>query len=142
MNKWRDRFLEMTTLIGSWSKDDSTKVGAVITDAKNRVISIGFNGFPHGVKDGETDRSERLRRTCHAEVNAILFAKQDLDGYSLYVSHPPCSQCTAKLIQAGIKTVHYYEGRHDFIERWKEDLDSSEAMMTEAGVQFFKVARP
>ena len=142
MNKWRDRFLEMATLVGSWSKDNSSRVGSVITDQRNRVVSLGYNGPPHGVEDAEMSREEKLRRTIHAEANALLHSKQDLEGCTVYVTHPPCAQCTAKLIQAGIKTIHYYEGRHDFVERWKEDLDSSEAMMTEAGVQFFKVSRP
>ena len=41
--------------IGSWSKDPSTKVGAVIVDDKNRIVSVGYNGFPRGVEDSEKD---------------------------------------------------------------------------------------
>lgn len=142
MNKWRNRFLEMAAVVGGWSKDDSTKVGAVVTDSRNRVISLGFNGFPHGVCDDAVPRDEKLRRTVHAEVNAILTAGRDLEGCTIYVTAPPCAQCTAKLIQAGIKTVVCFEGRADFVARWAEDLASSEQMLREAGVTLSKVERP
>lgn len=141
MNKWRDRFLDMALLVGSWSKDESSRVGCVITDTRNRVVSLGYNGPPHGVEDSDMTRDEKLRRTIHAEANALLHAKQDLEGCTAYVTHPPCAQCTAKLIQSGIKTVYYFEGRDDFVSRWKDDLDSSEAMMKEANVTFYKVGR-
>ena len=51
--KWDKRFLELAKLVGSWSKDPSTKVGAVIVDCNNRIISVGYNGFPKGVKDNK-----------------------------------------------------------------------------------------
>ena len=53
LTKWDNRFLELAKLIGSWSKDPSTQVGAVIVDNNNRILSIGFKGFPKGVEDSE-----------------------------------------------------------------------------------------
>lgn len=50
-NKWDFRFLDLAKFISSWSKDPSTKVGAVITDWDNRIVSIGYNGFPKNVHD-------------------------------------------------------------------------------------------
>jgi len=142
MSKWDDRFLEMASVIGSWSKDSSTQVGCVIADKRNRIVSLGFNGPPHGVDDSDMEREERLRRTIHAEANSIIHSKRDLDGFTLYVTAPPCAQCTAKLIQAGIGHVYCYEGRADFVSRWADDLECSEKMLQEANVQFTKVARP
>lgn len=48
LKKWNMRFLEMAKMVGSWSKDPSTQVGAVIVDDDRRVISLGYNGFPKG----------------------------------------------------------------------------------------------
>jgi len=76
--RWHKRFLEMAKLISTWSKDPSTQCGAVIIDAKKRVISMGFNGFPSGTSDDPDlyqNREKKYKRVIHAEKNAILFAK-------------------------------------------------------------------
>lgn len=129
--KWTKRFLDLATLVGSWSKDNSTKVGAVIVDERNRILSVGFNGFPHGVTDTLTDRDEKLRRTIHAEENALLFANRSVEGCTIYVTHHPCARCTAKLIQVGISKIIYLNALSD---HWGEEVCSSEIMLTEAGV--------
>ena len=61
LKKWNMRFLEMAKMVGSWSKDPSTQVGAVIVDDDRRVISLGYNGFPKGVADNQRldDRKEK-----------------------------------------------------------------------------------
>ncbi|GAM63531.1 dCMP deaminase [Vibrio ishigakensis] len=99
--------LSNAELVGSWSKDPSTQVGAVITK-KNRIVSVGFNGYPHGISDSaDTDeRDMKYLKTLHAEENAILFAKRDLDECEIWVTHFPCPNCAAKIIQTGIKAVH------------------------------------
>jgi len=43
--KWALRFLGLASYISKWSKDPSTKVGAVIAQG-NRIVSLGYNGFP------------------------------------------------------------------------------------------------
>ena len=71
--KWDRRFMEMARLVASWSKDPSSKVGAVITRGKF-VVSVGFNGFPQGVVDSEerlTNRELKYPMILHAEINAI-----------------------------------------------------------------------
>ena len=93
--KWDYRFLDLAAVVASWSKDGSTKVGAVITDPDHRVVSLGFNGFPRGLDDVDLPREEKLRRTLHAEENALLFASRPLDGCSIFVTHPPCARCAA-----------------------------------------------
>ena len=138
MNKWDKRFIELASHISKWSKDPSTKVGAVITDSKNRVVSVSYNGFPVGVDDDEkhyADREVKLSRTVHAEANAILFAKQDLEDCTLYVyPFPPCNSCASMIIQAGIKAVHAPEPTPEQQERWADSFNTSYAMFEEAGV--------
>ena len=51
MNKWDKRYLELAKEISTWSKDPSTKVGAIAVSDQGGVIAQGYNGFPRGVVD-------------------------------------------------------------------------------------------
>lgn len=134
-SKWDNRFLDLAELVASWSKDDSTHVGACIVDASNRVVSLGYNGPPQGVKDGFVDRDQKLRRTLHAETNAILFANKDIAGCTLYVTHPPCAHCAAMIIQRGIARVVFIAPAPGFTARWAEDVREAKNLFEEAGVK-------
>ena len=137
MTKWQSRFLDLARLVGSWSKDPSSKVGAVIVDPQNRIVSTGYNGLPVGVEDTESrlgDREVKYKMILHAEENAIMFAKQKLDGCSLYVTTmPPCSHCAALIIQSGIKRV--YTPVVEIPERWRQSDELTRKMFSEAGVE-------
>ena len=104
IDKWDRRFLELAKTVAGWSKDPSTKVGAVITIG-NRIVSLGYNGFAAGVDDSVEryqDRDFKYAAVLHAEENAMLFARGDIRGCIIYTwPMPPCSRCAAKLIQAG-----------------------------------------
>jgi len=106
---WDLRFSQMAKLVSTWSKDPSTKVGSVIVRPNKTVASIGFNGFPRGVPDNPEhyeNRTMKLAITKHAEENAILFAREELEGYVLYVYPlPPCTHCAGDIIQRGISRV-------------------------------------
>ncbi|MBC7000932.1 cytidine/deoxycytidylate deaminase family protein [Photobacterium sp. BZF1] len=136
ISKWEVRFFQMAELVGSWSKDPSTQVGAVITKG-NRIVSVGFNGYPHGVSDSADtdDREMKLLKTLHAEENAILFAKRDLADCDIWVTHFPCPNCAAKIIQTGISTVHCPEQTEDFLSRWGDKIQVSQEMFEQAGVR-------
>ncbi len=134
--KWDTRFLGLAAHISAWSKDPSSQVGAVITDG-NRIVSLGYNGFAAGVEDKEerlTDRHCKLNLTIHAEENAMIFAKRDLRGCTVYVTHPPCPRCASKLIQEEFERVVYINPSDDFLSRWADDLELSSEMYQEAGV--------
>lgn len=135
-SKWASRFFQMAELVGSWSKDPSTQVGAVITEG-NRVVSLGFNGYPHGVSDraNTEDRELKYAKTIHAEENAILFAKRDLADCEIWVTHFPCPNCAAKIIQTGIAVVHCPAQSEDYLSRWGDKVKISESMFAEAGVR-------
>lgn len=138
MNKWDERFMDMAHLVATWSKDPSTKVAAVCVDG-NRVVSLGFNGFPRGTDDSPelyADRERKYKRVLHAEQNAIAFANRDLAGCTIYVTHAPCSRCVAQIIQAGITQVVCPNpwADNDYMSRWRDDVLETEAMCREAGV--------
>lgn len=140
--KWDLRFIELAQHVARWSKDPSTKVGAVITDSKNRIISLGYNGFPRDVPDDIIDREHKLRCTIHAEENAMLFAQRSLEGTTCYVTQPPCATCAAKLIQAGVSRVVFAEATDDFASRWWKDIALAESMYRHAGVRVSIVSVP
>ena len=137
MTKWDTRFLGLAAHISAWSKDPSSQVGAVITDG-NRIVSLGYNGFAAGVEDKAErldDRACKLNLTIHAEENAMIFAKRDLTGCTVYVTHPPCPRCASKLIQEEVDRIVYIAPSEDFLSRWADDLELSTEMYREAGVE-------
>lgn len=131
---WHKRFFDLADLIGSWSKDPSTKVGAVIVRPDRTIASVGYNGFPRGVEDVYTTRDAKLLRTVHAEANAILAAQESLRGYTLYVTPlHPCANCAAFIIQSGIMQVHYRIGIRG--SAWLEHYEAMKDMFEQAGVK-------
>ena len=140
---WNRRFLELASFISNWSKDTSTKVGAVIVDCNRRIISTGYNGFPIGVSDDQErleNRDFKYKAILHAEENAIMFAKKDLSRCSLYVSSlPPCSHCASLIIQSGIKNVYTWE--QEIPERWQESINITKTMFKESGVSLNYVVK-
>ena len=145
MTNWQSRHLELAQFISTWSKDPSTKVGAVLFREDGSIISMGYNGFPRGVKDDPklmSDRGIRLKMTLHAEVNAILAAGRNgtnLSWAQLAVTRHPCSQCAAQLSQAGIKYVRYISDP-DFEERWADDITIARNIFRQTGVKLVKVS--
>lgn len=108
LTHWDWRMMAMAKLVATWSKDPSTKVGAVIADREHRVVSVGYNGYPMWMPDtAVTDpRNIRLGKTIHAEVNAILNAGRPIPvGSTLYTTFPPCDRCMVQIIQTGVHTV-------------------------------------
>ncbi len=136
MTDWSRRFLSLAEHIAQWSKDPSTQVGAVIVDPCRRIISTGYNGLPQGVDDTDNrlhTREIKYEMIVHGEINAILFAKQDLLGSTLYTwPFMPCSRCAGIVIQSGIKTV---VAPLNDSPRWKDSFQLSQTMFAEAGVQ-------
>jgi len=137
--KWDRRFLMDAAHHSVWSKDPSTKVGALIVDNLRRIISTGYNGPAKGVIDSDDrffDRELKLALTLHAEQNAILFAKTDLTDCTIYV-YPmePCSICASMIIQTGIKRVVTIEPTPEQEERWGSNFEISRQIFKETGVE-------
>jgi len=121
--------------VAKWSKDPSTQVGARITRGKI-LVSEGFNGPPARTQaEPSTDREPKLRRTLHAEQNAILYAQRDLTGCTMYVTHHPCARCAAQIAQAGIKRVVCNAPDPAFAVRWAEDIAEAQLILSHAGVE-------
>lgn len=140
--KWDQRFIDLAKFVSDWSKDPSTKVGAVLVRPDRTVAAIGFNGFARGVVDHHeryADRPTKYEMVVHAELNAILSAHENVDGYTLYVTPlPPCSQCAAAIIQQGIKRVVIVM-KKDLPANWAEKWKISSTMFNEAGVAVYEM---
>lgn len=139
LSKWDNRFLDLAHMVGQWSKEPRSKVGAVIVRPNNTIASMGYNGFPRGVKDSANrlvDRELKNKMAMHAEQNAILFAREPLDGYIIYVTPLlPCTQCAGVIIQSGIKRVVALSvGIHN--PEWAHLAVISAGMFNEAGVKY------
>ena len=139
--KWDQRYLRLAYEVSQWSKDPSSKIGAVTVGSKGQVLSQGFNGFPRGLKDDFTrlhDRETKYKFVVHAEMNAIYNATYNgtsLDGATLYVyGLPICSECAKGVIQVGIKRVVMPNQNVD--GKWLDSWMTSMNFFGEAGVDF------
>lgn len=142
---WDEYFMSIAKLAGMRSKDPNTQVGACIVSQDNKILSMGYNGFPKGCSDDEfpwAREGEPLKikylYTVHSELNAILnYRGGSLEGAKLYVSLFPCNECTKAIIQSGIKTIIYDSDKY-------ADTDSviaSKRMLDAAGVRYYSYER-
>lgn len=106
---WKEYFKNFSNIAALKSKDPSAQVGAVIVDENKRIISTGYNGFPEDCRDiyMSYDRPEKYGSIIHAEMNAILYAKQKLDNTIIYITDAPCDNCLKHIIVSKIKKVYY-----------------------------------
>lgn len=117
---WDEYFMGIALLSAYRSKDPSTKVGACIVDDQNKIVGVGYNGFPTGCNDEELpwEREGSFLETkypyvCHAELNAILNSiHRNLQGSRIYVALFPCNECAKAIIQSGITEVIYLEDKY------------------------------
>jgi len=140
-NKWDVRFLQLAETISTWSKDPSSKIGAVAIGDKRQVLATGYNGFPRNISDHAErleDREEKYKYVVHAEMNTIYNATYNgvsLDGATLYVHGlPVCAHCALGVVQVGIKRVVMTHGI--FADRWVESFKTTSSIFGEAGVDW------
>lgn len=137
---WDEYFMGISLLSSMRSKDPNTQVGACIVSDDNKILSVGYNGFPRGCSDDDFpwERSaEHMNETkypfvCHAELNAILNAGgQSLFGARIFVALFPCNECAKAIIQSGIKEVVYISDKYADTEA----TIASKKMLNAAGVK-------
>lgn len=134
MNQWTERFLGLARKIASWSKDPSTKVGAIAVNHVRAIVETGYNGLPRGVVDDPSrmERPAKYLYTAHAEENLVAHAARDrLEGTTVYVTHMCCAACTRMLINAGVAKVIVGPGTTSMPV---EQFSAAKEMFAEAGV--------
>lgn len=131
--------MELALHIAAWSKDRSTKVGAVIVGPDNDVRATGYNGFPRGIDDdigNRHDRPHKYRWTEHAERNAIYNAARGgvaLAGCRMYLPWFPCMDCARAIVQSGLSELVALEPDVTHAT-WGEDFRYALELLGEAGV--------
>ena len=139
---WDEYFMGVAMLSAMRSKDPNTQVGACIVSEDNKILSMGYNGFPKGCSDdvfpwareGEPYDNKYLY-TTHSELNAILnYRGGSLEGAKLYVSLFPCNECAKAIIQAGIRTIVYDSDKYADTPA----VRASKRMLDAAGVRYYQ----
>lgn len=139
---WDDYFMGIALLSAKRSKDPNTQVGACIIDEDNKIVGIGYNGFPRGCGDDKLPwkkKSDNINETkypyvVHAEANAILNSTKNLKNCTIYVALFPCNECAKLIIQSGIKKIIYLNNKYSE----SDSVKASVKMLNMAKVSFVK----
>ena len=140
---WDEYFMGVAVLSGKRSKDPSTQVGACIVSQDNKILSMGYNGFPLGCsddefpwgRDNEDPYNAKYFYSTHSELNAILnYRGGSLEGSKLYVTLFPCNECAKAIIQSGIKTIVYGSDKY----AGTPAVNASKRMLNAAGVRYYQ----
>jgi len=138
---WELRYMKLAQEVSTWSKDPSSKIGAIAIGSKGQVLAQGYNGFPRGVKDTKerlSIREKKLKYTIHAEMNCIFnatFNGVSLDNSTMFVyGLPPCSDCAKGITQVGVHTV--FMNTILVPDRWKESWELTKEIFSEGGVKW------
>ncbi len=141
LNKWDMRYLQLAEEVANWSKDPSTKIGAIAVGAKGQVLSQGYNGFPRGIDDHVDlykNRETKYKYVVHAEMNVIYNATYHgicLEGSTLYVTGlPVCSDCAKGIIQVGISRVVMKE--HLTPQKWVDSWKTTSQMFDQVNIKW------
>lgn len=155
MSKWDSRFLDLAKLVSSWSKDPSTKVGAVLVGSDKEILSVGYNGFPRGIADTPdrlNDRPTKYELVVHAEINSIMNAVRNginTKGATMYMlatkvvdgkvwGGAPCIRCSVETIQSGVSKIVVPRPTY-MPDSWKDSCNKGAEILKEAGVELIEV---
>ena len=142
---WDEYFMGVAQLSGMRSKDPNTQVGACIVSSDNKILSMGYNGFPNGCSDDEfpweregNEYDTKYFYVTHSELNAILnYRGGSLEGTKIYVSLFPFNECSKAIIQCGIRTVVYDSDKYDQTPANR----ASKRMFDAAGVKYIPYSK-
>ena len=142
LKNWVDYYREIAHVVKTKSKDESTQIGCVIVGKGNEIISTGYNSFPRGIDDYNSERQERPEKYFwmeHAERNAIYNAARigvSTMGSTMYMTCAiSCADCARAIINAGITKVYFEKNMVVKNKaKWQESSERSLTMFQEAGV--------
>ena len=131
---WDRKHFSLALEIAGWSKDPSSKVGALCVSPDMRSLVPGYNGFAKGIEDTDSrlnDKTMKNMLMVHAEINTIINSSVLLHGWTLFVTKAPCTGCANAIINAGIiRVVCPTPGGS-----WEESQLFAISMLTEAKVK-------
>lgn len=114
---WHEYFIGLAHAVSMRSHDIQTQHGCVITDSSNRILGVGYNGFPKGVDDSKLPniRPDKYPWMIHAERNALSNCTIRPENGIAYVTGQCCNDCIMALHQEGIKKVYMRKNHGTFI---------------------------
>ncbi len=147
---WDEYFMRHAYLAATKSKDNRTKIGAVLV-SNNRIIAEGYNGIVQNVKDCIEDFPERYAKPEkyfwqeHGERNCYYdcsFRGVSSNNSTLYTFGIPCADCARAVVQGGTKTVVVHKQWQNFERKfyWEKFIESarrSRIMFDEAKIQIY-----
>jgi dCMP deaminase len=102
------------------------KVGAVIIDKNNNVLSSGYNGQPRGYPHCDDaypcDAFFNPKISCnaiHAEINALIRCLDVDKAHAIFVTEKPCDKCMLAIRNTFIEYVYYPD---DLTEYRKDNI--------------------
>ena len=136
---WQEYFITIAQVCALRSKDPNTQVGVVIVNKNKEIIATGYNGLPWGCNDDnypwenskEIWLETKYPYVVHAEANAIIHARQNCHGFSLYTTLFPCGECAKLIIQSGIKEIYYSSNKH----HGEKEIIVAQRMLKDAGIK-------
>ena len=136
---WDEYFMGIALLSAKRSKDPNTQVGACIVNQFNKIVGIGYNGFPIGCSDDELQwkrEANEINKTkypyvVHAEANAILNSTKELCVALMFVGLFPCNECAKLIIQSGISEIIFLSDKYKNTDSHK----ASKRMFKMSGVK-------
>ena len=110
---WTSYFIGLSHTVSKKSHDEQTQHGCIITDTKNRILGLGYNGFPRGIDDSILPRTrpEKYPWMIHAERNALANCLVRPENATAYITGQSCNDCIMALWQEGVTTVYMHD-RH------------------------------
>lgn len=136
---WTRRYFDLARHVAAWSKDPSTKVGAVVVGADRRHIAVGYNGFPPGVQDipeRYKDKPTKYLFTQHAERNALDNAPFSCVGGTLTTTMFPCVECAKSMVAKGIARLITPRAPLPIGEpSWRDTIPTARIVLAEGSVE-------
>lgn len=140
INSMKETFFNEAIKAREQSIDPNTKVGCVIVK-DGKIVSRGYNTLPKGLKEKNYPldcREGAFLETkypymIHSEAKAIVDAKCDLSGATMYVTLFPCNECAKLIIESGIKELYYLEDKYCN----EDNVIASKRMLSDVGVKFY-----
>ena len=108
--KDKQKYLKSSEKLATdFSKDPSTKVGAMVIQDPDVMVSYGYNGMLRGLDDHDPKRQERPEKYFwyeHAERNTIYNKARDVvSGKLMLLNHVPSMESARAISSSGIKTL-------------------------------------
>ena len=146
IEKWNTQFLRLAAFYAQWSKDPSTKVGAVIVRNDKIQVGQGFNGFVKGADDSPVlyaDRAYKYPHIIHGEMNALIHSNTSVIGCTLFTwPFCSCTPCASIMLQAGIKDFVFPAASEDILSRWGESIAFTKVHIASCGGTFLEMGKP